>query len=121
VLLSIVLNITYQYSTDIIHVRCLLGRSSARNCPTRLRRKCSDSTVPGGSTVHNVITKVRHIRSVLYKNKSRKRSVVTEEKSDDIGTRLESSPKKKLRILALQCGLAKARFTLVKILLKLRL
>jgi hypothetical protein len=66
-MLNIVIKIPYQYSTDIVHVQILLGRSSARNCRTRLRRKYSDSTVTGESTVHNVITKVRPISSVLDK------------------------------------------------------
>jgi hypothetical protein len=33
---------------------------------------------------------------------------MAEEKVDDIGSRLESSPKKSLRLLDLQCGLEKS-------------
>jgi hypothetical protein len=43
---------------------------------------------------------------VLDKKKFRKRYVLTEEKLDDIGARLEASPKKSSRLLALQCRLA---------------
>jgi hypothetical protein len=45
---------------------------------------------------------------VLGRKESRKRRVLTEEKLAGIGIRLEASPKKLLRLLALQCGLAKS-------------
>jgi hypothetical protein len=38
--------------------------------------------------------------------KSRKRPVLTEGDLDDVGTRLEASPEKSQRLLALQCGMA---------------
>jgi hypothetical protein len=55
--------------------------------------------------IHNIITKLRSIGSVLDKNKPSK-CVLTEEKLDDISTQIEASPKKSLCLLALQCGVA---------------
>jgi hypothetical protein len=51
--------------------------------------------------------------SVLYKKKFRETHVMTEENLDDIGARLEASPKL-LRLLALQCGLGNVQLILVQ-------
>jgi hypothetical protein len=50
--------------------------------------------VPYKATIYNIVTKLRSTGSVLDKKKSRKRHVLTEEKLDGIGARLEASPKK---------------------------
>jgi hypothetical protein len=54
-----------------------------------------------------MVSKLRSTRSLLDKNKCRKRLVLTEEKLEDIGTRYEVSPKKSFHLLALQCEVAK--------------
>jgi hypothetical protein len=57
------------------------------------------------ATIYNIITKLSSMGSVLYK-RSLKKDVLTEEKLDDIGARLEASLKKLLHPLTLQCELA---------------
>jgi hypothetical protein len=66
-----------------------------------------DSIVSCKATIYNLVTKLRYMRSVLDKNKCRKRNSLTEERLDDIDTRFEACPKKSLRLLIVQCGLVK--------------
>jgi hypothetical protein len=68
--------------------------------------KYRDSALSCKATIYSIVTKLRSTASVLDKNKSWKRYVLTEEKLDDIRARLEASPKKPFRLLALQCRLA---------------
>jgi hypothetical protein len=81
--------------------------SSWRKCCRKFRRKYPDLTVPCKSTIYKIVKKVRKTGSVLDKKKHRKRHILTEEILDDIGARLEASPKISLRRLALECGLSK--------------
>jgi hypothetical protein len=62
--------------------------------------------MPCKATIHNIITKLCSTGSVWDKKESWKGQVLTEEKTDDISTRLEASSNESLRLLTLQCGLA---------------
>jgi hypothetical protein len=66
--------------------------------------------------IYNTVRKLHPTESVLDKS-NLKRDVLTEEKLDDIGTRLEASPK---NLSALQCELAKSTAHFGTKLLKLR-
>jgi hypothetical protein len=66
--------------------------------------------------IHNIITKLHSMGSLLDKNKPKK--MWTEEKLNDVRTQLEENPKKLLHLLALQCGLAKST-AIVTVLLQL--
>jgi hypothetical protein len=70
--------------------------------------KFPDGTKPCKATIHNIITNLCPAESMQDKNKHRKRRVLTEEKLDDIGTRVERRPKKFLRLVIHQCGFAKS-------------
>jgi hypothetical protein len=48
------------------------------------------TVVPCKATIYNIVTKLRSTGSVLDKKKYRKRYILTEEKLDDIGARLEA-------------------------------
>jgi hypothetical protein len=50
--------------------------------------------------VHNIVNKLRETGSLRDKQTELKRRVLTEEKLDDIGARLENSPRKSLKRLA---------------------
>jgi hypothetical protein len=58
--------------------------------------------VPCKATIYNAVTKLPSTGSELNENKSGNR-----EDFDDVGTRLETSLKKSLRLLAFWFGLAK--------------
>jgi hypothetical protein len=67
--------------------------------------------------IYKLVTKFRATGSVLDKKKKekkrkkklkKKRHILTEKKLDEIGARLEASPKKSLCQLALQCGVSKS-------------
>jgi hypothetical protein len=52
--------------------------------------------VPSRQTVHILLNKLRATRLLLDKKQKRKRRVLTEEKLDDIGARLEHTTRKPL-------------------------
>lgn len=79
---------------------------SWRRCCENFHRKYCDSTVPCKTIIYNIVTKLHLTGPVLYKKRSWKRHLMTEEKLDDIMAWLEASLKKLLCLLALQCGLA---------------
>jgi transposase len=79
---------------------------SARKVRRRFRRKFQDVTVPHRETVHRIVNKVRETGSLLDRKPELKRRVLTEEKLDEIGARLEHSPRKSLRRLALETGVS---------------
>jgi hypothetical protein len=54
-------------------------------CHRKFCRKYPDSTVPCKASIYNFVTQLPSTGSVLYKNKSRKRHLLTEEKLDVIG------------------------------------
>jgi hypothetical protein len=60
------------------------------------------------ATVHNITVKLLSTGSLRDKKKNKKTQTLTEEELDGIGDLLETSLKKSLCILALQCGLAKS-------------
>jgi hypothetical protein len=82
--------------------------------------KYPDNTVLCIPTINIIITIFRSTESVLDKNISQKREVLTEEKVDNIRARLEASQKQSLGLLSLQCGLAKVQLTMVQNFCKLQ-
>jgi hypothetical protein len=58
---------------------------SARKC----RRKFRDERVPSRQPIQNVVNKLRTSVLLIDKKQKHKHRVLTEEKLDDIGTRLE--------------------------------
>jgi hypothetical protein len=56
----------------------------------------------------------------LTRRKLKRRYILTEEKLDEIGARLEASPKKSPRRLALQCGVSKSAAHIATKLFKLK-
>jgi hypothetical protein len=62
----------------------------------------AESILPSKATTHNIVTKLLCTRSLVDEEQSRKSHVVSEGKLDDISTRLEASPMKSSRLLALQ-------------------
>jgi hypothetical protein len=89
----------FMYDTFVQH-------SSWRKCNTEFHRKFPDSIVQHEAVIHNIITKLCFMGSVLEKIMSQK-DILTEENFEDISIQLEASLKKPLYLLVLQCELAK--------------
>jgi hypothetical protein len=98
------------------YVKC----GSARRCRRKFCRKYPGNTVPSTRGIHKLIDKVRSTGSLLDKKPARKRRVLTEEKLDEIGARLEHTPHKSLRCLAQEMGISKSSAATATKLLKLR-
>jgi hypothetical protein len=67
---------------------------SVKKCRRKFHRKFSGNTLPSTRGIDEPIKKVRSIESLLVKKSARKRLVLTEERLDDIGTRLEHVTKR---------------------------
>jgi transposase len=93
---------------------------SARKCRRKFRRKFCDETVPSRQTIHNLVNKVRSTGLLIDKKQKHKRRVLTEEKLDDIGARLEHTPTKSLKRLAQETGVSKSSARTARKLLKIR-
>jgi hypothetical protein len=95
-------HVRYVYNleqTDFVY-DCYVKTNSYRSRRRKFRRKFPDTTCPSGDTVSKLVKKVR-AHGILIDRKPLKRYIVlTEEKLDDIGYRLENSPPKFLRRLA---------------------
>jgi hypothetical protein len=92
-----------------------------RTVRRRFARKFQDVTIPHRKTIHAIVNKVRQTGSLLDKKRTvSKRRVLTEEKLDEIGARLEHSPQKSLRLIAQETGISKTSARTATILLKLK-
>lgn len=90
--------------------------------PSKVRRrfglKFRDVPVPSRETVHRTVNKVRETGSLQDRKPESKRRVLTEEKLDEIGAKLEHSPRKSLRRLAQETGVSITSARTATILLK---
>ena len=77
-------------------------KRSYLKCRIRFIRKFPGVSVPNKSTIHRLVCKVRETGAFTDKKRNRKRTVLTEEKLDDIGACFEQSPHKSLSKLAQQ-------------------
>jgi hypothetical protein len=81
---------------------------SGRNCRRKFRCKFRDERVPSRQTIHNLQNKLRTTGLLIDKKQKYKCRVLTEEKLDVIGARLEHSPRKSLKRLAQESGVSKS-------------
>jgi diphthamide synthase subunit DPH2 len=63
---------------------------SLRKC----RRKFRDERIPRRQTIHNLVNKLKSTGLLINKKQKQKRRVLTKEKLDEIGARLEDTPRK---------------------------
>jgi transposase len=96
----------------VTHVKC----GSDRKC----RRKFRDERLPSTQTIHNLVNKLRTAGLLIGKEQKHKRRVLTEEKLDDIGARLQHTTIKSLKRLAQETGVSKSSAGTSTQLLKLR-
>jgi hypothetical protein len=79
----------------------------ARKCRRKLWCKFCDKRVPSGPTIHNLVNKLRTTALLLDKKQKHEREVLTENKLDATGPRLEHTPRKSLQRLAQENGVSK--------------
>jgi hypothetical protein len=80
-------------------VKLYFKYESARKCLRKFQRKFPGEPVRSRQ-IHYLVNKLKTTGSLPDKNPDRKRTVLTEETSDDIGARLVASPRKSLKRLA---------------------
>jgi hypothetical protein len=81
---------------------------SAIKCRRKFRRKFRDERVPSRQTIHNLVNKLRTTGLVTNKKQELSRRVLTEEKIDDTGAKLEHTPRNSLKRLAQQNGVSES-------------
>jgi hypothetical protein len=95
---------------------CDMKYRSARKC----WRKFHDERARSRQTIHNFVNKPRSTWLLEDRKQKHKYWVLTEEKLDDVGARLEHTPRKSLKHLAQETGLSKSSAWRAAHLLKLR-
>jgi transposase len=75
--------------------------------------------VPSRQTIHNLVNELRSTGLLIAKKQKHNRRVLSEEKLDDTGARLEHTPRKSLNRLAVGNGVSKASARRTTQLLKL--
>jgi transposase len=78
-------------------------------CRRKFRRKFRDERVPSRQTIHNLVNKLRTTGLLIDKKQKHKRRVLSEEKLNDIGARLEHTRRKSLKGLSQETGVSKSR------------
>jgi transposase len=76
---------------------------STRKC----RCKFHGERVPSRQTIHNLVNKLSSTGLLIDSKQKHKHGVLTEEKLDDIGARLEHLPRKSLKHLAQETWVSK--------------
>ncbi|KAJ4447010.1 hypothetical protein ANN_08998 [Periplaneta americana] len=92
----------YMYNT---YIKC---RRSCAKTRKKFRMKFPNSPVPSAKTIRRLANKCKETGSVNNRKINRKRSVLTEEKLDEIGERLEQTPQKSLKRLAQETGISQS-------------
>jgi hypothetical protein len=93
---------------------------SAGKCRRKFQCQFPGEPVPSKQSIHNLVNKLKTTGSLLDKKPDRKRTVLREEKLDNIGARLETSPRKSLRLLARETSVSETTARRAMMLLKLR-
>jgi hypothetical protein len=92
--------VTYNLEQRVFIYDCYVKKKLILIVQEKIRRKFPDTTFPSGDTISKLVKKVR-TNGISSDRKPLKRNrVLTEEKLEDIGHRLEMSSRKSLRRLA---------------------
>ncbi|PSN33012.1 hypothetical protein C0J52_26248 [Blattella germanica] len=83
-----------------------MRKKSIKKCRRKFRKKFPGISVPHKSTIQELVKKVCETGSFSNKKINRSRTVLTEEKLENIAYLLENSPNKSLSKLAQQTGLS---------------
>jgi transposase len=96
------------YSTEqrVFLIELYAKYSSYIKCRRKFQRKYPDSDVPSKSMIERLVKKFHSTGSVLDLKKRRRRSILTEEKLNEIWSSLERNPGRPLTHLAAQSGVS---------------
>jgi transposase len=92
----------------------------AGKCRRKFRTKLCDEGVPSRQTIHNLVNKLTRTGLLIDKKHKHKRRVLTKEKLDDIGARIEHIPRKSQKCLNQETGVSKSSARTATQLLKFR-
>jgi hypothetical protein len=92
---------------------------SAGKCWRKFRRIFHDERVPSRQIIHSLVNKLRITRLLTDRKTKHKHRVLTEDKLDDTGARLEHTTRKSLKRLAQGTGVLKPSARTATQLLKL--
>jgi hypothetical protein len=103
----------FRHGAIYVRAKCiciwhLLEYGSARKCRRKFRRKFLDERIPSRQSIHSLANELRSTGLLIYKKEKHKRLVLTEEKLDDVGVRLQHTPRKSLKRLAQETGVSKS-------------
>jgi hypothetical protein len=101
----------FLYDTDVRY-------GSTGKCQQKFWQFCDE--VPSRQTVHSLVNKLRTMTLLIDRKQKHKCWVLTEEKLDDIGARLEHIPRKSLKHIAQETGVSNSNARRTTQLLKLR-
>jgi hypothetical protein len=105
---SVVRHGAVYFGATCISVRhpCEIG--SARKCWQKFWHKFHDESVPSRQTIHNLVNTLRTMGLLIGKEQKHTCQVLTEEKLEAIGARLEHTSRKLLKRLAQEAGVSKS-------------
>ncbi|XP_068085829.1 uncharacterized protein [Anabrus simplex] len=90
----------YSVSQRVFIYDSYVRTKSARTVRRLFQEKFPDVQVPGRTSIHRLVNKLRTTGSLLDKKRNKPRTVLTQETVSNIGNALERSPTKSLRRLA---------------------
>jgi hypothetical protein len=108
------------YSTVCVLVQIYFRYEFSRKCRSIFRCQFPGERFPCKRSTHNIVNKLKTTGSMLDRKPDRKRNLLTEEKLDDIGTRLETSPRRSLIRLAQETCVSEKSASRATKLLKVR-
>jgi hypothetical protein len=82
-------------------------KKSYKSCKRRFHRRYPGVCIPASSAILRLVKKVRSAGSFVNKKYTRQNAMLTEETLDEIGARLEHSPRKSLARLDQQAQVSK--------------
>jgi hypothetical protein len=94
--------VRYNLEQRVFIYDCYVKTNSCKLCRRKFRRKFPETTGPSGVTISILVKKFRTHDILIDRKPLKRSSVLTEEKLDAIGHRLENSPRRFLRRLAQQ-------------------
>jgi hypothetical protein len=85
-------HVRYNLEQKVFIYDCYVKTYSFKSCRRKFRRKFPDATCPYGDTSSKLVKKVRCHGILIDRKPLKINRVLTEEKLNDIGHRLENSP-----------------------------
>jgi hypothetical protein len=96
--------VRYNLEQRVFTYDCYVKNNSYKLCRRKFCCKFPDTTCPSGDTIPKLVKQVLTHSTLVDRNPLKINCILTEEKLDDIGHRLENSPRKSLRgVISANC------------------